>query len=453
MKYLKEAYYLSPLILISFLLVFTRPFVGLSFFGYRIGELMVVFGFLVSMASSFYYIFFRNKYKLENFQKIQIIFSLILVSLFFSIFTNNTGLFASYTYKISSYIWTVGYLFLIIYFFKNSLVVKKYGQIILAVFLFIPIAHYFLSTGYYPNLVIDFFIKYSDKFEFTKAHDIMLSLVIANLLNLNLNKNNTFKLYYLYASGGLLLPLLLFMSRGAFLAGFLFIFIYSIYNFNFFRENIKTFLKVAVSASIVFTLSTYNVNGTEINYSFDFIGSNTEIANELSVTENIKQIAKKDQQRKAFLSLYFENGRIYSHDPTTDWRLDIWQDVFEDMTDKSIVLRGYGYNEIIPVMLDPSAPGRLGRDGLNEHVHNYFVNIFARGGFFQFLLFFFFYSAIIFYWVKKYKNYAIVLYLFPVLLNSTLDMSMEGVQYPVVFFIFLGFLINNGIEIKLKKIK
>jgi len=75
MKYLKEAYYLSPLILISFLLVFTRPFVGLSFFGYRIGELMVVFGFLVSIASSFYYIFFRNKYKLENFQKIQIIFS------------------------------------------------------------------------------------------------------------------------------------------------------------------------------------------------------------------------------------------------------------------------------------------------------------------------------------------------------------------------------------------
>ena len=42
-------------------------------------------------------------------------------------------------------------------------------------------------------------------------------------------------------------------------------------------------------------------------------------------------------------------------------------------------MKGYGYNEILPVMTDPSAPGRLGRDGLNEHVHNYFVNIFARG--------------------------------------------------------------------------
>ena len=38
-------------------------------------------------------------------------------------------------------------------------------------------------------------------------------------------------------------------------------------------------------------------------------------------------------------------------------------------------------------MTDPSAPGRLGRDGMNEHVHNYFVNIFARGGIGQLILF------------------------------------------------------------------
>ena len=54
-------------------------------------------------------------------------------------------------------------------------------------------------------------------------------------------------------------------------------------------------------------------------------------------------------------------------------------------------------------MLDPSAPGRL-EEMLNEHVHNYFVNIFARGGFFQFLLFCFFYSAVIIYWVKNIKT-------------------------------------------------
>lgn len=451
MKYIKEAYYLSPLVVMSFLLVFTRPFVGLSFLGYRLGELLIVFGFMVSMISSFYYIFFQKKYRLEEFRKIQITFTLILILLFFSIFNNNTGLFASYTYKVSSYIWTIGYLFLILYFFKDNSVVTKYKKVVLLVFLFIPIAHYFLSTGYYPNFLIEFFNKYSDKFEFTKASDVVMSLIVANLFNLKLNTNNSFKLYYLYTSGALLLPLLLFMSRGAFIAGFLFLFIFSIYNLKFFSKNIKILLKVTTITIIIFILSTYNVNGTEINYSFDLIGDNSQIANELSVTENIKQIAKKDQQRKAFLSLYFDNGRIYSHDPTSDWRLDIWQDVFEDLNSKSLTLSGYGYNEIIPVMLDPSAPGRLGRDGLNEHVHNYFVNIFARGGLFQFLLFLFFYFFILVYWIRKYKNYSIVLYLFPVLLNSTLDMSMEGVQYPIVFFLLLGFLINTGLEVKLKK--
>ena len=34
-------------------------------------------------------------------------------------------------------------------------------------------------------------------------------------------------------------------------------------------------------------------------------------------------------------------------------------------------------------MTDPSAPWRLGRDGMNEHVHNYFVNIFASRAFGQ----------------------------------------------------------------------
>ena len=48
-----------------------------------------------------------------------------------------------------------------------------------------------------------------------------------------------------------------------------------------------------------------------------------------------------------------------------------------DLIEKNQILTGYGYKDIIPVMLDPTAPGRLGRDGLNENVHNYFVNIFG----------------------------------------------------------------------------
>ncbi len=452
MKYIKEAYYLGPLVITSFLLVFTRPFVGLSIIGYRLGELFIVFAFMVSILSSFYFYLNRNSSKYSDIKNLQILFSLILLTLYLSIFINNTGLLASYTYKISSYIWTIGYLFLILYFFQDNSVVKKYNKIILLVFLLIPIVHYYFSTGYYPNFVIDFFILNSDKFEFTKASDIMLSFVVGNILNWKLNKNYTFNLYYLYITGALLLPLLLFMSRGSFISALLFIIIFSFYNFSFFKSNLKKTIKIFLAFFIVFMLSTYNVNETEINYSFNFVGGQNTTDQSLSLTDNIKEIAKKDEQRKAFLSLYFDNGRIYSHDPTTDWRLDIWQDVVEDLNKKSLITRGYGYNEIIPVMLDPSAPGRLGRDGLNEHVHNYFVNIFARGGVFQFLLFLSFYLTILFIWKKKFQNYIILIYLMPILLNSALDMSMEGVQYPIVFFLFLGYLINDGLEIRLKKI-
>ena len=50
-----------------------------------------------------------------------------------------------------------------------------------------------------------------------------------------------------------------------------------------------------------------DVNETEINYSFNFVGSENLANDTLSLSDNIKEIAKKDQQRKAFLSLYFDN--------------------------------------------------------------------------------------------------------------------------------------------------
>ena len=109
----------------------------------------------------------------------------------------------------------------------------------------------------------------------------------------------------------------------------------------------------------------------------------------------------------------------------------------KDLKDKNRLIRGYGYGEIIPVMTDPSAPGRLGRDGLNENVHNYFVNIFARGGIFQLSMFIYFYLALLNLWRKRFANFSILIYMIPILFNSTLDMSMEGVQYPLILVFFL----------------
>ena len=102
--------------------------------------------------------------------------------------------------------------------------------------------------------------------------------------------------------------------------------------------------------------------------------------------------------------------------------------------------------EKIPAMAALDFEGnsvRSGLDGLNENVHNYFVNILARGGLFQFVAFFAFYISLLQISKRKFGNYGIFLFIIPILFNSTLDMSMEGVQYPVVYYIFLGFLLST----------
>jgi hypothetical protein len=106
---------------------------------------------------------------------------------------------------------------------------------------------------------------------------------------------------------------------------------------------------------------------------------------------------------------------------------------------------GYGYKEIIPIMLDPTAPGRLGRDGLNENVHNYFVNILARGGLLQLGLFLIFYTYLIKHYRIKHGNYKILSLLIPVLILSSLDVTMEGVHFPFIFFSYLGYLSREGV--------
>ena len=69
------------------------------------------------------------------------------------------------------------------------------------------------------------------------------------------------------------------------------------------------------------------------------------------VTEQVGEIIKKKDTTEVFFSFYIQDGRLYSEDSTTNWRLDIWQDVFTDMNAKNIIFTGYGYSEIIPVIL------------------------------------------------------------------------------------------------------
>jgi len=197
---------------------------------------------------------------------------------------------------------------------------------------------------------------------------------------------------------------------------------------------------------IFFSFSALRIDRSELNRPTfdDLIG----VVNTTAVTDSITSIAERKDTVRVIFSFYMHYGRIESTDPTANWRLDIWQDVVFYMFEENIVLSGYGYNEIFPQMLDPSAPGRLGRDGMNEHVHNYLVNIFARGGIFQLFLFIAFHAALITYWKKENQNYQILMYILPSVIVSLLDITLEGVQFPLVYYFFLYYFLKNCTKVK-----
>ena len=433
-KYFEKILLAIYLIILALLVGFDRSAAGLEVFNFRVGEILI-FGFLLVCFILFFQIQNINYFSfLKEFILPIRIVNLLIMFFLVSLVVFRSDFFNPYVYRTSSYIWTIGAFFVSLYLFKDIKEYKKLSKLATALLLFMPLIHYLFSTGFYPNFIIDIFIQYSDKFTFPKASDVMLSLVVVNLLNIKIFKNKKFSLFYLITSVSIMLPLLLLMSRGSFLSVLVFTILFLFFERKFIIKNLIYSLIIFVFGYIAFTLSTYNVNDIDFNQDIT--------VQELSITENIKEIAKKKETRKAFLSFYFQDGRIMSVDNTTNWRLDIWQDVVEDLNNKNQFLLGYGYNEIIPVMLDPSAPGRLGRDGLNENVHNYLINVLARGGIFVALLIIYFHYSYIKIWNKKNGNYKIILLFIPAIINSLLDITMEGVQFPIIYYSFAAILFN-----------
>ena len=101
----------------------------------------------------------------------------------------------------------------------------------------------------------------------------------------------------------------------------------------------------------------------------------------------------------------------------SNWRLQIWQDVFSDTYKNNLVIFGYGYKDIIPAMQDIT---RSGNDQLNQNVHNFIVNIYARGGIFQLTIFIYFYFMIFKNYYINNKSFSIGLFILPVFITSFL---------------------------------
>ena len=408
-------------------MIFTRSFAGIYIFGYRIGELEVLFSLVICIGSFIYSIIQKNNNELSGFTKY---LNLIIVSFILISIITRTDLLNSYAYKSSSYIWTVGFLFIGI-FVADYL--NKYNFIFSYFIVLCPLILYIFNSGNYPNFIIDFFKEYSDKFQFTKASDIFICVVSIYFYLEVIKVDKKFKLFYVFFYTPLYLPILIILSRGSYVGIILFVLLVFYFEREFIVNNkLIIFIFSLISVSL-FVFSTFRIS----DVSFRPSNINSEV-----ISQQVQSISEEKDTRKAFLSFYYQDGRLFSEDETTNWRLDIWQDVSEDLFQERRIFYGYGYKSVIPQMQDPSAPGRLGMDGLNEHVHNYFVTIFSRGGLFQLLLFIFLHTALIKIWKNKTFNMKILIFYLPIIFVSSLDISMDGVQFPLIFYSFLGYFLS-----------
>ena len=142
---------------------------------------------------------------------------------------------------------------------------------------------------------------------------------------------------------------------------------------------------------------------------------------------------------------YISERRLFSGDGNLNWRLQLWQDAIEDNYQENKLFYGTGYKSKFNVFIENNLVNtigvmdgndRRGFDGLNEHVHNYFLTIFLRGGFIQLLVFFTFYYSL-FQSAKKKKNnqlFEMIIFSASIMFVSFFDSSMENAHFPLLFY-------------------
>ena len=414
----------SILIYYFFLVViFGRSFTGILIFGFRVGELMIG----SALALFMYFILFKNK-KITNLLGTEINITLKIFLLSFFVMNVLNGGVANFlnpeTYRSSSYIWSIGFLFALV--FLGKLRIFDSNLFLTAMFISLPLT-YILTSVYYPNIISDFFANYSDKMRMLKGSDLFMVYAIYCLLFFERIKNNNFIYIFTFILSGTLIPLIVFSSRGASIGTFI-VLVYSIVsNRKAFLRNKLVFAVSILGFIVSLTLSSIYLDWTEI----DFEEINTEMA--LDSLEMTLVSKRYPETTKPYF--YFENNRINSGDGNLNWRLQIWQDVIQDLNDKNSLMLGYGFQDEIPAM---QRIDRAGLDGTNIHVHNYFINVLARGGLLHLLIILFFYIFIIFRIKNLENNLGVVFFIIAVMFVSFFDSSMETVRFPFLFFTVLS---------------
>jgi len=412
--------------------LFARSFMGIYIFGFRVGELTMglsMIFFLFGLTTFFKFEYFSKK----NFTDKKIFYSLIFIFLVFFtnliIFDNNITI---YSFRSSSYIWTLGFLFFGYLYFKFNQLSEKFIYVSIPILIYI----YCFSIWGLPQNIIDFIFSISDKFEPHKGSDILVIYVtlffIAN--RLIIKKRVGFELFFIISS--LYAPLMLYKSRASFIS-FL---IFTIFELYYFKGHIKFSIKrniVLFSFSLfIFFQSIFFISGS------GFIQAD-EIESEVEYVATYRADPDDEVFRLFYIAvdkLGSKTTRIFSTDNNLNWRLQIWQDVVYDLYFNNQLLLGYGYDEKIPAMEDPT---RKGQDGLNENTHNYIITLLARGGVLTVIVYIYLYFLL-------FKNNKLItnskflfVYLLPIFFNALFDVAMENSHFPLIYYFTIGMLFHR----------
>lgn len=428
---LKNLYLVLGYLFVIFLFLLGRTFMGFYIFNFRLGEVIIGLSFLVTLLFLLDTLKsiknFKNYVLSENF-----LFLLIYLHFSFLFFKNGYQLFDLYPFKASSYIWVTGLFFM----GKKLKNINTTSNFLYLLFLLLFI-NYFISIFGINDEFQAAIINYTDKFEYLKASDLLIYFIIFSyflLINNSFEYNK--KLSFLISFAIFYLPLFMYKSRGASIGFIIFL---AFLFFEFIKNKLYKFKYIFLVPIwiILFILSVFFVSKTppvvsEINERVETVMTGRFSTPLPEVTE------------VEYPFFYYEENRFYSGDGNFNWRLQIWQDVIFDLNSKNLNLTGYGYSSKIPAMEDEL---RAGNDGTNENVHNYFMNIYARGGLIHLTLFILIYVKVLINLYKDKNLKLFFLFIFPLLSASMFDASMENSHFPILFYFLLG---NITVTTKLK---
>lgn len=407
----------SLFISILIVLVNGRSLMGLYLFGFRLAELLTGFSILLFFLLIYKYKFFR-----ENLgQKFVNSFLILVFYFFITNLLNSANFLDLYLYKTSVYIWYISFMFFGFIIFKNIEITEKYFYVgYLGLFI-----QFMFNVLYYPNFLTQFFNEYSDKTQFLKGAEIAIFFIVVTFFANKYGENHSLVDLFVLSSS-LYIPLIFFKSRSAAIALFIYIVVIVYRKKKYFFENRRrSFILFTISTILFLTTSHFLVDNTfEIQ----------ETPEAVAQVFKHKYIVSNTFDDKVPFFYIFEN-RLYSADGNLNWRLQLWQEIviFAEQNDQIIFGQGF---HIKPLVFDNFIYSGL--DGLNENSHNYFLNIFIRGGIFGVLLVLYFFYNMIKIPKVNFTNSEFLIFFLPLVFISMFDGSMENPYFAIVFYFFVS---------------